>query len=67
MIKFQRLLCAAACLLPVACTTPGGGRAGMRMLDRDQHIAAATALDGTVNGACLSNIAYPYPWNVAVN
>jgi hypothetical protein len=41
-----RLLAAAACLLPAACATPGGGPLGIVMFDPDQHVSGAEPLWG---------------------
>lgn len=59
MRKFVRVFCAGACVLPSACATPGGGAAGISMLDPNQHVAAATALDGPdLGGGCFSNVGF---------
>lgn len=55
MLKSHRLLCAAACLLPVACTTPGGGPFGIVMFDPDQHVSSAEPLWGKNDLRCLDN------------
>jgi len=52
MLKSKRLLCAAACLLPAACATPGGGSAGFVMLDPNQHLGGAEPLFGVRGNEC---------------
>lgn len=58
MTNSLRWACAVACLLPAACSTPGGGSAGFVMFDRNQHVAGVGPLDGTPGGVCLNNSAY---------
>jgi hypothetical protein len=60
MQAFVKFSVAGSLLLCSACTTPGGGPAGIRMLDRDQHIGGAISLDGTPNGLCFSNVAFAH-------
>ncbi len=58
MRKFTALLLATACLASTACTTRGGGRAGIVLFDPDQHVSGAEALFGTDESRCFRDPTY---------
>lgn len=60
MYHLPKAVLCCAFLLGTACNTPGGGPAGIRLFDKNQHIGAATSMDGTPDGLCFSNIAFTH-------
>lgn len=51
-MSYYRSLLAAACLLPTACATPGGGTLGIVAFDPNQHVSGAEPLLGKRGSEC---------------